>query len=276
MDGTFYIAPKLFHQLYTLHVLYNGMMVPCIYALMPNRLVETYVKLFRFVPDCSYSIGMCFNPQTFQIDFVRAAMKAINLVFPNANIKGCLFHFSQCIWRRVQKFGLQKEYDNADNENDIAKTVKRLCALPLIRPEEIDDAFEIIVGGAPDDPRVDKLLEYFFNNFFKESEKFSRVIWNHWETSGLRTTNHLEGWHFGFNRSVGISHPNLWQFIQKIKEEQIKYDLKITQLQKGRKVTKSNRKYTRIQARLRRMTSIYLSGGLTLREFIDCVKFIEF
>ncbi|RNA35707.1 FLYWCH zinc finger domain [Brachionus plicatilis] len=34
-DGTFNIAPKLFQQVYSIHVLYNGRCIPIVYALLP-------------------------------------------------------------------------------------------------------------------------------------------------------------------------------------------------------------------------------------------------
>ena len=36
-DGTFSIVPKLFHQLYTLHVEVQDMVVPVVYFLLPNK-----------------------------------------------------------------------------------------------------------------------------------------------------------------------------------------------------------------------------------------------
>ena len=45
-------------------------------------------------------------------DYEIAAINAFAQVFPNAEIKGCFFHFDQAIWRRIQAFGLQQRYQN--------------------------------------------------------------------------------------------------------------------------------------------------------------------
>jgi hypothetical protein len=72
----------------------------------------------------------------FQTDFERAAIKAINHVFPNASVHGCLFHYTQCIWRRVQEVGLAKQY-NQRNPRVVEKVVRRLKGLPLLKPEDV-------------------------------------------------------------------------------------------------------------------------------------------
>ena len=37
-------------------------------------------------------------------------------VWPNVRIVGCRFHFSQALYRKIQKLGLTKEYQNKDSE----------------------------------------------------------------------------------------------------------------------------------------------------------------
>ena len=51
MDGTFKCVPSLFYQLYTLHVLVKDLMIPVIYALLPNKRQKTYIRLFRIIQD---------------------------------------------------------------------------------------------------------------------------------------------------------------------------------------------------------------------------------
>ena len=44
-DGTFKVVPEIFFQLYTLHVLREGRVIPCVYALLPNK-QETMYQAF--------------------------------------------------------------------------------------------------------------------------------------------------------------------------------------------------------------------------------------
>lgn len=41
-DGTFKVVPSLFYQLYTIHALKNGITVPMVYGLLPNKTEATY------------------------------------------------------------------------------------------------------------------------------------------------------------------------------------------------------------------------------------------
>jgi len=50
----------------------------------------------------------------FMCDFELAVWKALHNVFPDTVVKGCVFHFTQAIWRQVQCLGLQQ----ADNAKD--------------------------------------------------------------------------------------------------------------------------------------------------------------
>jgi hypothetical protein len=41
MDGTFKVSPKIFYQLYTIHCLVDGNVIPCLYVLLPNKSMPT-------------------------------------------------------------------------------------------------------------------------------------------------------------------------------------------------------------------------------------------
>lgn len=57
-DGTFKVVPSLFYQLYTVHALCNGIVVPLVYGLLPNKTEETYR---RYVTINCYLINCCSN-----------------------------------------------------------------------------------------------------------------------------------------------------------------------------------------------------------------------
>lgn len=111
MDGTFRVVPSLFLQLYTLHAFYRGQMMPLAYFLLADKSQATYARMFALL--CSYatSRGLTpFQPPKFQLDYEIAAIAAIREAFPAALIKGCNFHFTQALWRKVQRVGLASSY----------------------------------------------------------------------------------------------------------------------------------------------------------------------
>ena len=99
-DGTFRVTPEGFDQLYTIHALKNGS-YSYIYALLPGRAEQIYRRLLHHIGNLSPSGA----PQSVVTDFELAAINALRVTFPNAEMTGCYFHFGQNIWRRLQTDG---------------------------------------------------------------------------------------------------------------------------------------------------------------------------
>ena len=101
MDGTFHSSPKLFTQLYTLHCRVGEKVFPMIYALLPDKTMETYKRSLNGVKGIEKNLNLQFKPSEFVIDFEYAMMSAIEDIWSNPRIRGCFFHFAQSIWRKV-------------------------------------------------------------------------------------------------------------------------------------------------------------------------------
>lgn len=99
-DGIFYSVPKQFYQLCSLHGFYKEEMIPFIYILLPDKKERTYLKMFCLIQDKAMEINLIFSPQNFHLDFEKTVHQTIKNLFPNCNINGCLFHYSQAILRK--------------------------------------------------------------------------------------------------------------------------------------------------------------------------------
>jgi len=44
------------------------------------------------------------------VDFESTMWKALAHVFPDLPVKGCVFHLTQAVWRKIQEVGLTTEY----------------------------------------------------------------------------------------------------------------------------------------------------------------------
>ena len=105
MDGTFDIAPVLFTQVYSIHATFMERTLPLLYALMPNKHQRTYQNLFTNVNALTRQNA---HPENVITDFELGAINAFRQTFPNARQVACFFHFSQNVYRRVQRAGLQQ------------------------------------------------------------------------------------------------------------------------------------------------------------------------
>lgn len=111
-------------------------MVPCIYVLLPCKEASSYELIFKLIKTCAAKQNLCFNPNTFQIDFENAVIKAIHKEFPNSNIKGCYFHYTQAIYRKVKSNSLT----GPSYKGNVKKIIRLMMALPLINLMDIGHA----------------------------------------------------------------------------------------------------------------------------------------
>ena len=136
----------------------NGQILPCVFALLPNKAERTYDRLLREVllHTSNYENG----PTDILVDFERAAINATERQIPLATVNGCFFHLSSNMWKHIQTFGLQGQYMN----NDIfALHLRMIAALACAPPNDVIASFDMVAdeirlqyGDVADD-----ILEYF-------------------------------------------------------------------------------------------------------------------
>jgi hypothetical protein len=125
MDETFKSTPTIFSQIYTIHCFARGQMVAIAYGLLPNRRKDTYRRFLLLFKRKADESGVDFAQSLVQIDFEMAMLRALKDVFPAAQIRGCFFHFTQCLWRKVQELGLnsfQKQRRRAETSSSDCRT----------------------------------------------------------------------------------------------------------------------------------------------------------
>ena len=202
-----------------------------------------------------------------------SAIVAIQQVFPKSTIRGCYFLYTQCIWRKVQELGLVIPFRN---NAEVHRMVRRLCALPLCPLQQLNNAWTEIMAEVPREvPFVENLLDYFLFTWFHETQAlFRRDIWNHHDGDGIRTNNHLEGWHLGFNQSIGTIHPNIFKFVTALKKEQGKVEGIITLLEAGNEPPKRKLKYRSLEEKHTRLERQYRLGERNLLSYLTAVGYL--
>ncbi|KAG0438000.1 hypothetical protein DMUE_3363 [Dictyocoela muelleri] len=82
-DGTFYTAPKNYSQIYIIHGLYFGKILPLCYILMKNKREKSYKKIFDY-----FIANISTEPEHFIVDFEISQHNAIKKTFKNTKISG--------------------------------------------------------------------------------------------------------------------------------------------------------------------------------------------
>ena len=180
-------------------------------------------------------------------------------------VKACFFHYTQCIWRKVQSSGLANDYRT--NE-DIHRLVRRAAVLPLVPVNSVEDVwFEALTDIATLElpAAVELFTDYVTENWI-ESDK---QIWNHFNTHGPRTTNNVEGWHSMLKKAVQHSHPNIFSILRTIQEVESFSCIKVVQYATGGKRPTKRRKYKNIDTRLASLKERLRDGSISAIEYAD-------
>ena len=247
-DGTFKTVPSLFSQLYTIHALVGGMypfrdghLLPSIYVLLPGKITKHYREMWKVIKQ------MCpdANPDYLLVDFERGSINAFKEVWPMTHVKGCFFHLSQSVYRKVQELGLTTIYTHS---TEVALTIRMLPALAYLPPEIVLSAFQILESQFT--PEIVALYKYFQTTYVGYNDQFGMYtpplfpisMWNnfHLVAYGIpTTTNSVEAWHRAFSVTVACYHPTFWKFCEALKIEQSSVELRQAQYYSGSSPNKS-------------------------------------
>ena len=95
----------------------------------------------------------------FVVDFESAMWRAIQ----DALVCGCSFHWSQCIWRKIQDIGLAPAYKH---DNATHKLCRQFLAPPYLPKEHIAAMFENLATKAAT-PMLTELVTYIRINWIE-------------------------------------------------------------------------------------------------------------
>ncbi|XP_065318870.1 uncharacterized protein LOC135926865 [Gordionus sp. m RMFG-2023] len=269
MDGTFYVVPRLYCQLYSIHIMYQEVMIPIIYALLPDKNRGTYIELFQIILQFCSMKNIRFNPRFGQTDYEAAAISALRFVFPNMSIKGCFFHYSQALWRKCQALGLVSGYLH---NTTIHQVVRRMTTLPFCKEEHISEVRASCHALSAEYPLLKNFMEYMDFTWLGVNAIFPRNIWTRYQVDGPRTNNHLEGYHHALKRKTNVAHPNIYCLINILKRHQHSSELKILQINSGLNVRRKNKKYDQLNINIDNLTRIYERTN-EIYPFLDNVSY---
>ena len=175
---------------------------------MPDKKLSTSQLVF----DKIVELGPGIQSKYFMIDFELAAIRAIRMTFINTRVNGCTFHFSQCIYRKIQAEGLQSVYQN---DSVLNLKMRMIAALAYLTVNKLEDGFEALAGILPEE--MNDLITYFEENFIRIKRRnsikppiFNPQIWNMHEMIQKdlpRTNNSVEGYHNRLQNAISCSHP---------------------------------------------------------------------
>ncbi|CAF0824223.1 unnamed protein product [Brachionus calyciflorus] len=164
------------------------------------------------------------------MDFETASIQAFKEAFPGVIIKGCHFHFTQALWKNIQKAGLSDVYSKQSFLYDYLNLFKSLA---FVRVVLLNAAWYLINYYTPaNNPKVLEFKEYFIKTWI-EDVNFPTEMWNHYYNDGPRINNHVEGYNSKLNKYIDRNHPHIYSAIKTLKDLETTTGLNFYQRESG-------------------------------------------
>ena len=235
VDGTFSVVGQPFKQLFSIHCFVKSgncvKQVPLVYVLMSRRKTKDYKAVLTVLRERMPTVRV----SSITSDFEKGVWQAFASVFPNIQHRGCTFHWTQAVFRKIQSLGLATEY--RDNRS-VHSLCRKLMALPLVPSSEIPAQFTRMRQQASNEP-LKQLFDYV------EATWILSTVWppSSWSAfrRPIRTNNDVEGWHYRLNRRARSRHLSLYILIALLHNESQLCSVHL-KLVSDRKLTRSQKK----------------------------------
>ena len=130
--------------------------------------------------------------------------------------------------------------------------------------EEIQIVCDRTIKESEKIAKIDELCLYFGSNYIKSlvpnrEALFPPSLWNQRDaaSSGLaRTTNAVEGWHYGIQSYFSGSHPSIWKVIANLQKDASVQKLNFYNASSGHQFTKK-KKYRVLNEKLQNIMHVY-------------------
>ena len=267
VDGTFEVCPRLFFQVFTINAFIQGQQFPLVYGLLPRKSRDVYNRFFMCIKEEALKCDLRISPAEIMTDFELPLVQSLELQFPSACIHGCYFHFTQCLWRKVQSLGLVEEYKE---DGSIRQFIQKSATIAFVPSNFVRVAWDGLKTEIPDDDKMKNYSDYFDQNWM--NGQFKPCMWNYFAHSGPRTNNHLEGWHNRLKRIARKAHPNFYEVLELFQKEQAATEVTILQLQAGGLHKAKRRKVIQREERIKLLKDELTNENRSIESYISAIR----
>ena len=161
----------------------EGIHFTMFYVLMKKRRVGDYERLFKRLQSfCvhEFNFSLFIHKRKVITDYETAVFAALKPY--GCNMQGCLFHFTQCVYRKVKQFGLADEYNR--HKSTVNIYVRLLMMMAFIKPDLKQGAFDELVTSF----NIDKVDD--------ETRHKMAMVFTYFENTWLRGKIDVSLWYF--------------------------------------------------------------------------------
>lgn len=218
IDGTFSCVPSPFKQCVIVMMFDDetNLFIPIIYILSDSKHHWAYWHMLHFILVLT---EFKFNPISVTTDFESSLFNAIKEQFPETMQIGCAFHFKQAIRRKLVSLQLSDMEIRKAMEPGV---VDILCMKPKKNIAETLHTLKHIIILPGSEEKWQGFVIYFLRTWVNGNIPFEmcnyagRNLTD--EERHVNTNNALENFNRILNESFSSPHPNIFCFIDKIRE----------------------------------------------------------
>ena len=196
---------------------------------------------------------------------------AANDIFgAEVELRGCLFHWNQAVFRKIQDAGLQKAFNTNRGVHSFCKLI---MALPFLPAEWIEPVFIQLKRAAPT-TTLNSLLSYIERQWI-HSTTFPIASWSVYKRP-FRTNNDVEGWHHKLNVGSRTSGLNMYKLIEVLHIEAIDVEYVKRFISEKLMLRYQRKLYARLHERIFQLWEQFGVGELSAKQLLrECAHFVK-
>uniref|UniRef100_A0A914GP98 MULE transposase domain-containing protein n=1 Tax=Globodera rostochiensis TaxID=31243 RepID=A0A914GP98_GLORO len=227
-----------------------------------------YERMFDLLQQC----WPMFKPHAAAIDFEQAMVGALKAKHPQCDVNFCLFHLVRNMKKRVAEQGLTHLYNT---DAAFSQCARSLAFLPVA---DLNPALAALEDFLPEN--LNGVLDWFVINYIgrlrqnntRARPSFQPEQWSvHQRTlDGTdRTNNYAESYHRTLQHAFGHSHPKIWTFIDKLREQQKMVDVNMEHFIAGNAPPPKAKKFRDADRRILSILQRYIDAKAALPQLQD-------
>ena len=243
----------------------NCLWMPLFYALLPNKLEVTYTRLYNLITMAMAAEGVSFRDSIItMMDFELAERRPWQQIHPSHEVKGCMFHYVQAVWRHVLTNGGSTLYENSPT---IRGLVWMAFSLPLVPMDRLGEAVDLMVNETRNDEWGQNFVENYINDYWIRGPHRPED-WNVFEMDENLTNNAAEGGNNRLFTRMGRPHPNINTFLSHLKKEMDWACSKLRQAEHGLIELSQSRRTKQVIRTRRKLKELLQEGAIDLRRYM--------
>ena len=196
------------------------------------------------------------------ISLLLGIWKAVSSVFPESTMSGCLFHWSQAVFRKIQEVGLAQAYRE---DNGTRKLLRKMLALPYLPAEHMEGAFRRLREQCTTEA-LQQVATYMDSTWF-QSTVWEPPSWSVFQRS-IRTNNDVEGWHRRLNQRIARNDVPFYVIVPLLAEEARMVNLQTRIVSENKLCRDQRAKYRQVQGQLFRLWDTYADGQVSASQLL--------